>query len=127
MKKFFLFIFILILVALFCLNSTNAFERISFQSVPSFFYNKYALSNTCILKKSTTYSFAGSKDDIMLLIDSLSITIIDTQYIDSVMIVYGYSPRLGECITYKGNKYNVQIAYNAGTISIGLPIILSGY
>lgn len=127
MKKFFLFVFILILIALFCLNSANVFERTSLKTVSSFFNNKYVVSNSCLYKKSTTYSLPGGIDDVMLLVDSLAIAIIDIQYIDNVMIVYGYSPRLGGCISYKGNKCNVQIAYSEGTISVGLPVILSAY
>ena len=128
MKKFFLFILILILIILFCLNGQlNSFRRASFLQAPSCLCHHFYLSEPSLYKKSATYSFGGTMEDIALLLDILSITIIDIQHLDDLTVYYGYSPRFGSCVNYKGNKCNVQIAYRSGNICISCPLIVGAY
>ena len=128
MKKFFLFIVIIALILLFCLNGQfNAFSRVSFAETPFFIYRGFQRSPICLHKKSTTYTMLGSVNDIALLLDLLSISVVDIQYLDDLIIYYGYSPRFGTCLAYKGTRYNVQIAYSSGAITIASPVIAGSY
>lgn len=128
MKRILIFVLILLLVCIYLINGElNAFSRTSYRQLSMRLPSYFSISDSQISKKSIAYSFAGSPEDILLLITDLQIQVIERQVLEDMLIYYGYSPKFSRCIDYKGNKCNVQIVHCYGTITVGMPVIVGSY
>ena len=74
-----------------------------------------------------TLVFEGSDEDIKALLNKLNATILQTQSVGGVEIIYGHSRRLKGGVIVEGEKINIQIAKRGGVITAGTPIIFGSF
>lgn len=70
--------------------------------------------------------FSGSIDDFNEIIEKLDIKY-TYENVDDIVIISGYSSSINNIFTSSNTKRNIQMAYNKGQISIGVPMILGSY
>ncbi|MGI6213769.1 MAG: hypothetical protein ACOYIQ_04400 [Christensenellales bacterium] len=128
MKKFLLLALILFLIAVYCINGEfNSFAPAEYRDIFARCSRVFRLNGDAARKTDAVYSFAGGKEDISLLAEKFEISIIDTQTLQGRIIYYGYSPRFGRCVDYRGSRCNVQMVYCSGTITVGMPVLTGSY
>ncbi len=140
MKKFWIFLVILLLLIAFHTNglliataSFNGEYSIYEKDIP--IDTEYDLSLVeALLKKSHTSNingesirFIGNDKDIDYLIYKLNIKVVDDYYFSNIRTIYGYSYRLGDTVKISGKKVNIQITKRGSTIIVGCPIIRGSY
>lgn len=74
-----------------------------------------------------TVRFSGDSGDVKELLDDYNVVIRETQKINGVEIIYGYSNRLSGGVEINGKKVNVQINFENNKIAMGTPLIMGSY
>ena len=68
-----------------------------------------------------------SKLELRFVVDKYKNTIIKTETVDNMQILYCYDKTLDRFVNLFGQKVNIQIAISSNQIDIGYPLILNGF
>ena len=83
--------------------------------------------SNCNQIDGVSVSFNGSVEDVNAIINRLHATTVSVQQLDGLYVACCVSNRLQGGVTLDGKRVNLQIAYSAGTITVGYPLILGSY
>lgn len=71
--------------------------------------------------------FCGKENEILEIFSDLNINFLFRERVDDIDILYGYSPFFKMSCNVAGKKVNFQIAVKEEKITVGYPMIYSGY
>lgn len=71
--------------------------------------------------------FEGNENDVEELKERLRLSEVMSETVGGIKIIYGYTNAFVEYKLVSGKKVNVQIAVSAGTVTVGVPLIMGSY
>lgn len=77
--------------------------------------------------KGITAQFRGNYDDFNKTIKKCGMEILDSEEINGILIMRGYSDKCGKPVYVNGKAINMQIAINKDLITVGTPLIMGSY
>lgn len=150
MKKFCIgFILLICCICTYCIRDNNNFVFSYLSNIPNVEYcyvSRTSVNETKSIKtggytfsyfgeydsKIRDFSFLearfyGDKNLIMQIINDLSLQVCFCESFEDIYIVYCYTPNLSKYCSSHGGKVNVQFAFCDGKITLGYPMIYTGY
>ncbi|MEG2014830.1 MAG: hypothetical protein RR086_03775 [Clostridia bacterium] len=81
----------------------------------------------CEEVKGISFTVSYSEENLQELKETLMLVVKNTQKLERLIVVYGYSSRLRGARVIEGRLINVQIAITDNTITVASPIILGSF
>lgn len=76
---------------------------------------------------SVSAQFQGDYNDFKKTQKKCGVNVLNSQTVDDVLIIYGYSDKFGRCVQVLDKMVNIQIAIRKNTITVGTPLIMGSY
>lgn len=74
--------------------------------------------------KGLSFEFLGNEQDIKNIVEKTKLCVKFNEKVNNIVFLYGYSTLFKDYTTYNNEKINMQIAFQNGVVSVGVPLIL---
>lgn len=115
-------------VSIYCRNAdTEAIDMGSGKIVECGVKDFHSTLSRCKDVDGFSISFCGTAQDVDRIAQLFNLKVTSTLDFDGLQIVCGISEKLKGGVILDGEKVNLQIAFNNGTVTVGSPLILGSY